>query len=102
MRLAALISLLWIIAPTQHGIAQQTGLQAPFRVMAASGPVDAETGKASPCFTDIDRDGLPDLIVGQFNGRFTIYRNTGTPGHPLFEEPVSMQADGLEAWVPAG
>lgn len=95
-------SLLILLLPLRTVFAQQSGLQDPFRVVAATGPVDAETGKASPSFADIDGDGLPDLVVGQFNGLFMIYRNTGTPGTPLFDEPVLMQADGLDARVPSG
>ncbi|MFC1529120.1 hypothetical protein ACFL6R_00205 [Gemmatimonadota bacterium] len=95
-------SLLVFLFPLRTVVAQQSGLQDPYRVVAATGPVDAETGKASPSFADIDGDGLPDLIVGQFNGLFMIYRNVGTPGTPLFDDPEIMQADGLEARVPSG
>ena len=95
-------SLLLFLIPLRTVFAQQSDLRKSFRVVAATGPIDAETGKASPSFADIDGDGLPDLVVGQFNGLFMIYKNIGTPSTPLFDEPVLMQADGLDARVPSG
>lgn len=40
---------------------------------------------ATPTLIDIDRDGDLDLFVGAGNGRFYFFRNTGTPGAPVFE-----------------
>ncbi len=40
---------------------------------------------ATPTLVDIDRDGDLDLFVGAGNGRFYFFRNSGTPGAPLFE-----------------
>lgn len=39
--------------------------------------------------TDVDRDGLPDLIIGRLNGSLDYYKNTGTASSPSFtlEEP---------------
>lgn len=34
--------------------------------------------------TDVNRDGLPDLIVGKLNGSLDYYEHTGTPSAPAF------------------
>ena len=39
---------------------------------------------AKPTIADLDRDGLPDLIVGGFDGRIRFFRNVGTPTEPSF------------------
>jgi len=50
-----------------------------------------EVGEGSyPRFTDYDRDGLMDLVIGNNSywttqGQLCLYRNTGTPTQPAFE-----------------
>jgi len=39
----------------------------------------------APSFSDLDNDGDKDLIVGNFNGTFSFYRNTGTASAPSFQ-----------------
>jgi hypothetical protein len=43
---------------------------------------------------DWDEDGLKDLLVGQFNGRISYYRNIGMPGHPRLTFVEYLQVDG--------
>ncbi|HZH74228.1 MAG TPA: T9SS type A sorting domain-containing protein, partial [Mariniphaga sp.] len=38
----------------------------------------------TPSFGDLDNDGDFDLIIGEFLGRFSYYRNDGTPSSPYF------------------
>lgn len=51
--------------------------------------IDVGAG-AYPVFHDIDRDGLVDLLIGNYSGgetaTLTLYRNTGTVGNPMFEK----------------
>ncbi len=59
----------------------------PVRLQADGEVID--TGKASwahsaPCVEDIDGDGLPDLIVGDFSGKLSVYRNVGTRNKPAY------------------
>lgn len=78
-------------------------LDHPFRVFADGRPIDVELGRAAPCFSDLDGDGLPDLLVGQVGGgRIRIYRNVGRLGEPKFEGFTYLQAGGADASVPAG
>lgn len=41
---------------------------------------------SAPAFTDIDGDGDKDVFIGSSLGSIYYYRNTGTPGSPVFTE----------------
>src|SRR5262249_43820311 len=64
--------------PRPPGLAPD--LAPPVHVLAGGQPLDVErSGHAAPCVGDIDCDGKPDLLVGQYDGgKLRIYRNTGT------------------------
>ena len=50
------------------------------------GYMDIDAGQLSkPTLADLDRDGLTDLIVGEFRGGIQYYRNLGTVGNPRFD-----------------
>ncbi|RMG79631.1 MAG: T9SS C-terminal target domain-containing protein [Bacteroidetes bacterium] len=56
---------------------------------------------AAPQIKDLNRDGLPDLVVGEFRGRMTFFPNIGTPNAPLFhanplESPNVSQWGGIK------
>lgn len=38
-----------------------------------------------PSFVDVDKDGLPDMLVGRSIGNIAYYRNTGTAASPAFQ-----------------
>jgi len=76
-------------------------------VTAAGQPIDTATaqpdsdgvwfdeeqlGHAAPEFFDWDGDGLQDLLVGGFSGRFRLYLNSGTAGEPRFTDYEWIQA----------
>lgn len=56
----------------------------------AFGPVQInymgiDVGQASaPHIVDLNRDGLPDLVIGEKNGNVNYFQNVGTPGAPQF------------------
>ena len=55
-------------------------------------------GWAAPCIADIDRDGKPDLLVGQFNkGKIRVYKGLGDM---KFAPGEWLQAEGKVAEVP--
>lgn len=49
--------------------------EAPVRMKAGDEYVRVEApGYAAPCWTDVNRDGIDDLVVGQFNqGKMKVY-----------------------------
>jgi hypothetical protein len=79
-------------------------LERPFRVTLADGAaIDVDVGHAAPLLADFDKDGVQDLLVGQFGeGRLRIYRNTGTNTAPAFKAFVDFMAGGVVGKVPTG
>ena len=78
-------------------------LEAPFRILADQKPIDVEIGHAAPLWVDFDRDGLTDLLVGQFGGgKLLIYRNLGDSKTPRFKDAAVFRAAGEDGVVPSG
>jgi hypothetical protein len=75
----------------------------PVRLKAADKYIATEIGHSAPYVYDFDRDGVRDLLVGQFgDGKLRIYRNAGTNAKPRYEAVRWFQAGGTIATVPAG
>ena len=71
----------------------------PVRLKAGGSPIRVESpGYACPCLADIDRDGKPDLLVGQFNkGKIQVFKGLGGA---KFAKGTWLQAGGAAAEVP--
>jgi len=74
----------------------------PVRLQADGQIID--TGRSawahsSPCVEDIDGDGLKDLIVGDFSGKFHVYKNVGKHNKPVYHDAGYLQADDKNASV---
>jgi hypothetical protein len=83
--------------------AQSPELRPPVRLGAGGKPIDVDVGHAAPFFADLDGDGLPDLLVGQFgDGKLRFYKNVGTKTAPRFDKFEYVKADGKDASVPSG
>jgi hypothetical protein len=79
------------------------GLAPPVELTCDGKPIDVDVGHSAPCVADLDGDGLPDLLVGQFGGgKLRIYRNVGEAGKPEFREFTWFQAGGALGTVPSG
>jgi len=70
-RLLSACSILAVAAP-----ALAADFEKPVRLKAGDDFVRVEApGYAAPCVADVDRDGKPDLLVGQFkDGRIKVYK----------------------------
>jgi len=70
----------------------------PVELVWAGGAPITVPGYSVPCLSDLNSDGLDDLIVGEGGGGFTpkarVYYNTGSPGAPQFGAWEYLQADG--------
>ncbi len=88
-------------APTDGNHIVAADLALPVRLKAGGDFIDTEVGHAAPFIADIDRDGLRDLLVGQFGeGKLKVCRNVGTNEQPEYESPTFFQAGGDVAQRP--
>ena len=73
----------------------------PTRLEADGKPIDTGNawGHSSPCVEDVDGDGLRDLVLGDFGGKFRIYKNVGEKTAPVYKAAGNLQADGTDAAV---
>lgn len=71
----------------------------PVRLKAGGVPIRVEVpGYAAPCLADVDGDGIPDLLVGQFNkGKIQVFKGLGGG---KFARGTWLQAEGQAAEVP--
>ncbi len=75
--------------------------ETPVRLEADGKVIDTGrmSGHSGPTMADVDGDGLADLVVGSFGGKFQVYKNIGAPGKPLYSYIGLLQAGGTDAQV---
>jgi hypothetical protein len=78
---------------------QDPGFEPPVRLTVDGQPIRVEQpGYACPSWHDVDGDGKPDLVVGQFHdGKMAVYRGLGDL---KFAAREWLQAEGDVAVVP--
>jgi hypothetical protein len=79
-------------------------LAAPVKLTVGGEAIDVgRSGHAAPFVGDINGDGLPDLLVGQYHeGRLRVYLNQGKKGAPRFGKWSWFVAGGEAGRVPEG
>ena len=84
---------------TSMALGAGTEFEEPIRLMADGKPIRVESpGYAAPCWTDVDRDGTEDLLVGQFNqGKIHVFKGQGGL---KFARGEFLKAEGEVAQVP--
>ncbi|HEV8068536.1 MAG TPA: FG-GAP-like repeat-containing protein [Planctomycetaceae bacterium] len=84
-----------------RSLADDSVFEKPVRLQADGKIIDTceSLGHSGPCLADVDGDGLRDLVVGDFSGKFHVYRNVGTNEHPKFGPPTDLMAGGVPAKV---
>lgn len=80
---------------------QASALSKPYRVESSGKVIDTgrANGHCAPSVVDLDGDGLQDLVVGDFSGRFQLHRNVGSNAKPVYESRGNLQAAGADAEV---
>ena len=89
----------------------------PSQIMLRNGvALSVGTSHASPCIYDFNKDGIDDLLVGEFGdqpvdssnkaahayvrSKLRIYINKGTNDKPVYDDFTYLQAAGEDAFVP--
>ena len=79
-----------------HGTDEFPDYQLYTKAFLQEGMIDVGKG-AYPSFSDYDGDGLTDLLVRDFEGQTTLFKNVGTAQHPVFQQ-ISSVVDGGKEW----
>jgi hypothetical protein len=81
--------------------ASKSAFEPPVRLKANGRVIDtgAAWGHSSPSVTDLNGDGKPDLVVGDFSGKLRRYLNVGSAGAPEYVDDGLIQAGGEDAHV---
>ncbi len=99
-------SVAWAVIFTALPCSKTSGndrLEPPVRLTTHDGQVidaGAAGGHCGPTMSDVDGDGLVDLVVGDYSGKFRFYKNIGTNQQPRFDQLDYLQAGGAPAEVP--
>ncbi|MGC1275864.1 MAG: FG-GAP-like repeat-containing protein [Planctomycetaceae bacterium] len=101
--LAAVLFGLSLSATAEDAPKLSPDLQPPVRLEADGQPIDhgEANGHAGPCIFDVDGDGKRDLVVGDFGGEFTLYKNVGTNERPRYESAGKLTAgdEPAKVWI---
>jgi FG-GAP-like repeat len=96
-------AILLVACGMQHASADDSPIfENPVRLEADGKIIDTgdKLGHSGPTMADVDGDGVPDLVVGDFSGQFRVYRNLARTGLPRLGPMSYLMAGGVRAKVP--
>jgi len=108
---------LTLVFLSTYGIAAAQSLDKGVPLKNSNGnQIFVETSHAAPCLYDFNKDGLNDLLVGEFGedpvdpnskekhsfvkSKCRIYINNGSKTEPVYDKYSYLQAGGEDAYVP--
>jgi hypothetical protein len=100
---ALALATLCVVRWSQPALADDASVfEKPVRLEADGKVIDTgdNSGHSGPTMADVDGDGIPDLVVGDFSGKFRVCRNRARSGTPQLGPMTYLQAGGVPAKVP--
>ncbi|MEW4565477.1 VCBS repeat-containing protein [Bremerella sp. JC770] len=99
LRRLLLQAVLWLGSPWMATADDQFHAPVPLQADGKVINTSDNGGHSGPCLVDVDQDGLRDLVVGDFSGKFRYFRNVGSASSPEYSLVGYLQADGSDAEV---
>src|SRR5690606_37555808 len=62
------------------------------------GPGEARWGYTAPNVSDWNGDGLPDIVLGDSRGKFSVYLNAGSKTNPLLQSEQPLYHKGMNVF----
>lgn len=82
-----------LLIVSSYGLAQaKPTFEPPVRIQSEGKPITIPNGYSFPSCIDLDKDGLKDLIVGEYSkgGELYYYKNIGSKAAPKYGKAQNL------------